>query len=635
MRKYVVFAACLLSFWSRGQEGSNLRSSAGIIEELKKDANAVIRLDEGILEVASPSEYTLKVHQVITILNTEGARHLHHRLPLNKFYKVDEIEIVVYNELGQPSKKYGRKDFENIAAFDGISLVTDDRVMKLYTPPPGFPCTVDIRYKVHATGYVELPNWSVDYNEASTELFRYEVFVPANLDIRQRTLNFPITPAVETRGTTKHYTWEAKNILATRLESDGFEPARYLPQVEVSPNEFSYDGYKGAFRTWQDFGAWNYKLYEETAPFSPQRIAEIQSMAANAGSREEKISLLYQYLQKNMRYVSIQLGIGGFKPFAVKFVDEKKYGDCKALTNYMRYLLQTAGILSYPALINAGHNKIPADPAFPTDPFNHVILCVPGSKDTTWLECTSNNNKAGELGTFTENKKALLLTEKGGILVNTPASDFRKNELITKNDVSIKSDGSAIIRNQLRSTGEAASFFYYAGQMKDDEQKELLIKELLYKNPEEMQVIAPQETNSVFAVNRAYDKLYNFKAGNKQFFPLCINRLATENVKPFKRETPFLFEYPYLKQDTTVFQLPDGFVLESVPANKELQTESGFYKRSCSYDKTLNRLTTVSSLALKQHVIPADMYLKMVSFFRDVMSLEEESFVVAGQAGFN
>ncbi|HEV7333782.1 MAG TPA: DUF3857 domain-containing protein [Flavisolibacter sp.] len=533
--KLVVFVGLFLNCYTGFSQTLPISLTAdGIPEELKKDANAVFRLDEGILDIASPSEYTLSVRQVVTLLNAEGAHHLRHRIGIDKFNKVDFVEISVYNAQGSLVKKYGKKDFDVEAAFDGISLVNDDKVMELYTPAPGYPCTIDLQYKRRTTGYIELPNWYTNFHEASTEVFRYEVKVPAALDVRHRTLNFSISPAIETAGNLKKYVWEAKNIKARRLESEGFEPARYLPQVEVAPNEFSYDGYKGSFRSWKDFGTWNYALYEEKEAFSPQRLAEIKALVAHTQSREEKVRILYQYLQKNMRYVSIQLGIGGFKPFAVNFVDNKKYGDCKALTNYMRYLLKAVDIPSYPALINAGYNKIPADAAFPSDPFNHVILCIPGPKDSTWLECTSTNNKVGELGSSTENKKALLLTEAGGILVNTPRSAYQRNAVTTQNTVTITPDGNASIGNMTRSSGDAASFFQYVSQLSDEEQKEMLVQNLLFKNPEELTVTTPAENDDVvFRIHRSYTKLFQFKAGSKFFYPLCVNKLATDKVKPF------------------------------------------------------------------------------------------------------
>lgn len=630
MLKGTFFILCFISFlFAQSQATSPVQALTAIPEELKKNANAVYRLDEGHLTVISPSEYILQVHQVVTLLNAEAAQHLHHRLGIDKFNKVEEVEISVLDSKGGLTKKYGKKDFETVAAFDGISLVTDNKVMKLYTPAPGYPCTVEVHYKLYATGYIELPNWYTNFHRTATELFRYKVTVPAALDIRHRTRNIAITPQEAVVGTAKQYTWEAKNIAAKELESEGFELAQYLPQIEVAPNEFSYDGFKGSFRSWKDFGKWNFDLYQEATPFTEQQAAAIKAMVASAGTQEEKIRILYRHMQQNMRYVSIQLGIGGFKPFAVKFVDEKKYGDCKALTNYMRYMLQTVGISSYPALINAGYNKVPADATFPTDPFNHVILCIPGQKDTTWLECTSTTNNAGELGTFTENKKALLLTENGGLLVNTPASDYRRNSIVTKNSVTIQPDGGASIQNHLQSSGEAADFYQYVSQLKDDEQKEQMVKVLHYKNPEELSVAATdKEAQATLLVNRSYAKLFDFKSGQKYFFPLCINPLATENVKPFRRETSFLFSHPYIKTDTTVFNLQNGFKMEILPTGKEIQTDYSFYKRTVSFDKETNKLTIVSTLGLKQHVIPADAYAKLVSFFKEAAALEEENFVL-------
>jgi len=107
-----------------------------IPENLKKDANAVYRLDEAIVEVISPSKYTEKVHQVITVLNSEGARHLQQAIWFDKFNSVEDIEVKTYNSDGREAGRYKKKDFAIQNYYDGISLATDDKMMTLSLSAP-------------------------------------------------------------------------------------------------------------------------------------------------------------------------------------------------------------------------------------------------------------------------------------------------------------------------------------------------------------------------------------------------------------------------------------------------------------------------------------------------------------------
>lgn len=612
--------------------GLSKYTSAGINDSLKSEADVVMRLDEATLEVNSPSRYTFKQHQIVTILNKQGASRLYHAFGFDKFHKVEDVEIRIFNELGLEVKKYRKKDFEIQSAYDGISLVTDDKVMRLFTPAPGFPCTVELKAELNVTSYLELPNWYINTNKASTELFRYIVKVPADLDIRHRSKNFDLKPSIQTIGNQKVYLWELKNLAAKGMESDNYENSHHLPQIEVAPTTFEYDGHRGEFKSWKDFGLWNYALYEEkNNPFSEQRIAEIKALAEKQPDVKSKVATLYDYLKKNMRYVSIQLGIGGFKPFPVRFVDEKKYGDCKALTNYMRNMLSVANIKSYPVLINAGYDKSPADPAFPSSPFNHVILCVPDGKDSIWLECTSNYNAVGFLGSFTENKNALLLTENGGILVPTPRSDFSKNKLNIKTDIFLNPDGGAEAYSSVFSKGDALSVYNELRQLSADRQKELLIKYSNYKLPDVFETKAVRDSASGYLSHFkfGYQKLFDFNAGNKYFFQQRPNKFVDEDIAMDEtRETEYLFEYPYDTYDTTIYHLPENFTVDNLPPVLELKNQFASYKNEILLDKTSNMVTVYTHLALKKNIIQPHEYNEIATFFQSVNRNQNQKIIL-------
>src|SRR6185503_18169122 len=192
------------------------------------------------------------------------------------------------------------------------------------------------------------------------------------------------------------------------------------PHVSIVSDRFSHYGFEGDLSSWKSFGQWINTLYSGLDILPPDRQQFFTQLVKDASDNKEKIKRIYQYMQKNFRYVSIQLGIGGLKPFSAEFTDKKKYGDCKALSNYMKAALKSVGIPSHIAIINAEYNQEPVDPNFPANGFNHVILCVPGQNDSIWLECTSSTAAFGELGSFTENRNALLITDNGGVLVPTP-----------------------------------------------------------------------------------------------------------------------------------------------------------------------------------------------------------------------
>ncbi|MDP4989490.1 MAG: DUF3857 domain-containing protein, partial [Polaribacter sp.] len=108
-------------------------------------------------------------------------------------------------------------------------------------------------------------------------------------------------------------------------------------------------------------------------------------------------------MQQKTRYISVQIGIGGWEPIAANLVDDVGYGDCKGLTNYTKALLDVADVTAYYTVVYAD-DRIDVDKDFSSLQGNHVILNIPNNGKDVWLECTSQTMPFGFLGDFTDDR---------------------------------------------------------------------------------------------------------------------------------------------------------------------------------------------------------------------------------------
>lgn len=610
-------------------------SSLTIPDSLKKDADAVYRADEAVIEISSPAKYSMTSRKVVTILNKDGLHHSNVVFLTDKLIKLDEAEVKIYNELGLEVKKYKKKDFSIVGNPYESSLATDNKYFYLEAPMPDPPFTIEINSVIKINGYIDFPDWAFGSSHESFQQSSCKVIVPQSLDIRYKIYNSSILPKISTDGDKKIYEWQVKNQKLIPAEGKSYGSVLTVPRISIAPTYFEYDDHKGSFLSWKDYGTWYYSFYEEENPFSPEKVAQIRAMAANAKTNTEKIKLLYKKMQNDTRYVSIQLGIGGLKPFPASFVEEKKYGDCKALSNYMKHLLKAVGIKSYAAIIKSGKNAYPADPSFPNEGFDHVILCVPNDKDTIWLECTSKLPEPGILGNFTENRNALLITENGGVLVNTPVSKKTDNQWQAKTNTEVFDDGSATSTSRIFVSGEFWDYIYgYTDSKSKDETKKALVNVFGYKAPDdfELKVIADSANGHLVQLTLSYARLFDFKAGEKHFFPLRTYKLNDETIKPAEtRKLDYLFDFPYIKTDSTVYKLPGNFKTESLPAPKEINNEFVFYKNEVLLNESEHELKIITQLTLNKHMIPAPQFNQVAGNFESIKKDEGQKLVLKKQ----
>ncbi|MCQ6961032.1 DUF3857 domain-containing transglutaminase family protein [Mucilaginibacter aquariorum] len=612
-----------------------LYTAAGIPDSLKTDANSVVRYKMKNITVDGPGDISVKEHSIVTILNEKGNDEAQEVLGYSKKYNsIGSFEMRIYNAAGEMIKKYRKSDMYDRSAVSSGSIITDERLMVIGHTIATYPSTVEVTYETNYRSSINIDSWDIQDTEQSIQDSYCYLSIKTGSGFRYLNKNTAVKPKASTDNKTDTYLWHVSNLKAIKLES-GAKSWRVLPRIYFAANKFEFYGLDGDFSTWQTFGKWIQGLNADVCTLTPQRAEEIKKMTAGIKTDKEKVKFLYEYMQQSMRYVSVQLGIGGMKPFTADFVDQKKYGDCKALSNYMYALLKAVDIPANYAVINAGANAEPAEPGFARNSFNHAILCVPLKGDTTWLECTSNTNAFGKLSPFTENRRALLVTEDGGKLVNTPKSVAEDNQFNSEVQVILSADGGAKAQVKILSTGEYRDDYIGLATLKADEQKEYLIRMLNMKQPSmlDYKPLIDKDGIKEVSLDIEYDKFCDVMAGNKQFYrPRVFDLWGTTLPALDKRTTDYYFNQPMMKNCVTTIILPAGFEVETLPANQSLKFTYGNYDIKYVYDAAKNQVTSTTKFNLTNHVIPAAKYNEMQQYMDNIAKAQNKKLIIRRKA---
>jgi len=628
MRKTIaaLFTAVLFCVAAIAQTG--VYSLTDVPEAVKKNADVIVHRENIDVDIQGAEKFAIKVDKIFTVVDESAKRELLFQQYSSKNISIEDAEIKVYDAMGKQTARYRKKDMSTAAVGEG--LIEDGYVTYYYVPAASYPITLEFKYEVKIKGTLNIPDYTIaEENEGVVES-DYTVHVLPGLGFRYKAKHTDIQPAISNEGDVKTYKWGVKNLEPIKDEKGAVESRDRYPHITFAVDRFSYYGLEGDLSSWKNFGSWIGNLYNGLDNLPPDRQQFFVDLVKDATSNKEKIARIYHYLQENFRYVSIQLGIGGLKPFPADFTDKKKYGDCKGLSNYMKAALKSVGIKSYVAIINAEYDKEPVDPDFPENAFNHVILCVPDQKDSVWLECTSSSNDFNELGTFTENRYALLITDEGGVLVPTPQSRSSSNTLAATTTITMSDDLSGFTETVFTTKGEYREMMSDILKANRDDQKRIAVLCLGFKQPDDFEFSKDKATaESKTRLRMVIAKVPEFSTGDKLFIAPRMYKIWTSVLpKADNRKLDFYFRFPFEKTDTTILKLPAGAKPDALPKENEINCKYASFKSKYWYDETGNSVYSACTFVLKQHRIPAADYPSVKKFFDDLMQNDAEKIVI-------
>jgi hypothetical protein len=559
---------------------------SGMPDSLRNHARVVVRESETIWEVKSPGKAILKEHSVYTILNSNGDNLGGYRTYYDKFTQISSVSGALYDSLGKTVRKVKRKDMEDKSAFDGFSLMEDSRYLDHNFYCRTYPYTVEYQEEDDVNGVLHFEDWMPLISPGiSTEHSKFVIIAPKDYEVRYRLLNGAQAPVITEAGDKRVYTWEVRNLPARTTEVSGPRWAELVPVVLAAPSDFEAQGYKGNMSTWENYGRFIEQLRDGRDQLPDETKRQVHALTDTLHDARQKVYALYRYMQQNTHYISVQLGIGGWQPFPAEYVATRKYGDCKALSNFMIALLKEAGITGKYVEIEATEGAAPLIEDFPCSQFNHVVCCVPMDKDTIWLECTSQTESPGYMGSFTGGRKALLIDEQGGHVVQTPAYSSSDNTQcrIVNAQISPEGDLDATIRtlySGLRQEHPHDLIHYMSA-----EDREKSLNELFHLPTYKVDKSHYEEKpGKIPAVNEDLHLIapnYASVSGRRLFVnPNLFDRSRTRLADDTARMQPFIRRRSFLEVDSIQIKLPQGYEPEALPKDMTIRNKFGSYSSS-------------------------------------------------------
>ena len=562
----------------------------------------------------------------IQINNRNGDKYTAVTIPYSKTEKVSNIDAWIEDMNGNKIRNLKKSDMTDKSAISDISLYEDNFIKCFQLKHNIYPYKIIYTYQTHYKNYLLISWWTpIIYNAIPTRTAKLTGILPRGFQI-SKYVNCISDFKTESTNSGRRLEWKSSYLKPTVAEIYS-QPEIFKPYVIISPLDFNY-GISGSSKNWISYGNWQYQLMQDLDDLPNDEKLTISSIINGISDKKELVKTLYHYLQDHTRYINVSIGIGGHKPYPASYVALNKYGDCKALTNYMKALLSFGGIESFYTLVNASEQPKGIINSIAGPQFNHAILAVPIGNDTIWLENTSSTNPFGYMGTQTQNRQALLVSKDKSTLVRIPALKAKENLSSFKLEFELNISGNSTINAQTSFTGEDFEILNQIQNGYNEDEKDRIFRNYLpFDNYEVIDwKLTRQQRDSARIELKAHLSISKLlkPLGDDYYLSLFPSRIPPFTV-PANRHLPVILPYPLCNSDTLVYNLPDGYDLKNKLETISIKTQFGNY--AIQFNVLNRKIHVIKRFELYPGSYSTDQYAELYAFIKSVTTTDKMNIV--------
>lgn len=603
---------------------------AGMVNLFAQNVHSIIVDSHVEVTCTSMKQYVERGTATITILDENGLSAGIFVCHCDDFFSLLYFSGEIYDADGNFVREIKKSDLQKNEY--SSALLSDSYQYYYRCKHSSYPFTIKYKWKRKChKGVIGFPTFipQHDYNQL-VQKASYKITLPSEQKCRHYGENLQglsIVVRDTVIGTKQVVEVQATSLSPIQKEPYAPAAAQLFPVVRFAPSVFQYGGTTGRLDSWETYGQWQYGLLQGRSELPSAFSSKLHQLVAGCTTDYEKIARLYDYLARSTRYVSIQLGIGGLQPAFASEVYRLGFGDCKALSLFMYAMLKEIGISSVYTIVST-ENKCLIPCFASADQMNHVILQVPLSEDTLWLECTNPNLPLGYVHQSIAGHDALLITSDGGSVCRLPNyPDSLNSEHIS---AQIELDKVNMIQGKVRRSSRLFRYEVEKNMLSlpiDDQYSALLSQQ---KGPRSQ--ITDCQVNEVkdripiitFDYMFTMEKNASNRGGNRFFFPVNVFRKGTSFFVQ-KRKYPIVIQNGYVNSDTIIVKVPDNYIIEHLPPKKIIENRFGCFISDIVWDGKI--ITIVQRLHLKRGEYSQEYAECFFQFLNEVGKLYDDYFV--------
>ena len=611
--------------------------------------DAVLLYSETDVTVVSVDKIKTVVKRAFKILRPDGRAYGTVFVPFNSpGQKVNSLHGWCIPAQGKDYEVRDKDGAEiSLPKIDGSELITDvkEKVIQIPAPDPGN--IVGYEYDLEERPLVLQEAWSFQ-KETPVRESHYSLQLPAGWEYKASFLNY--AQVKPTQIGNNQWQWTVSDVKGIREEAEMPPMSGVAGGMVVSffPPGGALD--KG-FGTWREMGAWYRGLTEGRLDASPELKQKVSALTASLPATLDKMRVLATFVQHDIRYVAIELGIGGMQPHPASDVFVRRYGDCKDKATLMNSMLRQIGVDSYYVVINSERGSVAAETPANVDAFDHVIIAIKlGDEKDPLLIATMQHPKLGrilffdptnelipfgQIGGYLQANYGLLVTPDGGELVELPKQPAAMNSI--RRTAKLTLDPTGKLQGQVeevRLGDRASSERWRLRTMTKDSDRIQPIESLLAGSLSNFRitkasVLNLNQTNQPFGFNYTFEAdSYAKNAGNLLLVRPRVLGIKAQAIMETKepRQFPIEFEGPLQDTDSFEITLPAGYMVDDLPP--PVDAEFGFASYHSKTEVKGNVIGYTRTFEVKELSVPVSQAEALKRFYRIIAGDERNTAVL-------